>query len=720
MIEHLEWLIWFVVLLPLLGFAVNISIGQRLPKIFISVFSCLTIFVPFLISVLAFFRVSDSGAFSSILFEWIKVAGVNGERLSINIPLLLYVDHLSVVMMLVVSGVSFIIHVYSIGYMWEDKRYARYFSFLNLFVGFMLLLVMAKNLLLMFVGWEGVGLCSYLLIGFWFEETKKAVAGMKAFIVNRIGDFAFTVGVILLFVSVGSISGVWTLDIQELSQNVGHLAPGVITLISILLFCGACGKSAQAPLYVWLPDAMEGPTPVSALIHAATMVTAGVYMVARMNFLYALSPVALTVVATIGAFTALFAATIGTCQTDFKRILAYSTISQIGYMFLGVGSGAFAAGIFHLMTHAFFKACLFLCSGSVIHATHQYDIRAMGGLRKFMPITYITFLISTLAIAGIPPFSGFFSKDEILFYAFTSEKLIVPWWGKMLWCVGIIGAGFTAFYMFRLLYVSFAGGYRGAVLQAHPDGGGVKGHKPHESPPIMTIPLIILAFFAIIAGFVGVPKGIVYVVGIKDYEPPFEKFLHPTFEKHTHHNPAKAAVNTHKEVHKPTFTIEFVLMGISIAIAIIGILIATHMYIWKPQAPEKLSQKFKKVYHIVYNKYFVDEIYQGVIVEPILRFDTALARHFDYGVIDATVDGTGYVTGVSSQHTGNFDNLIIDGAVNRTAEAARSGGEQLRKIHTGNIKEYILATLVGALVLISAFCIFLLRDEIANFIQRIF
>ncbi len=427
---------------------------------------------------------------SYTLWNWMKVGGI-----SIDLKFLL--DPLSAVMLLVVTGVSSVIHLYSVGYMGHDPAHRKYFTFLNLFVFFMILLVLGDNLAVMFIGWEGVGLCSYLLIGFWYEDKAKAQAGKKAFVVNRIGDFGFILGIFMIGTATGH------LDFAGIRENAGMLTTGevlgisTITLTCLLLFLGATGKSAQIPLYVWLPDAMAGPTPVSALIHAATMVTAGVYMIARLNFLYVLSPPALAVVALVGAGTAVFAAAIGFAQNDIKKVLAYSTVSQLGYMFMAVGVGAFTAGIFHLMTHAFFKACLFLGAGSVIHALHErQDIQEMGGLRKKLPHTHWTFLVSVLAIAGAPLFSGFFSKDEILWRAFSAQFAYAPWVPKTVWVLGVLGAGMTAFYMFRLYFLTFAGKFRGAAeLQ----------EKIHESPKVMTVPLMILGSLAVIGGWVGAP-----------------------------------------------------------------------------------------------------------------------------------------------------------------------------------------------------------------------
>ncbi len=462
------WVVWLVPLLPMSGFFFQVFVGHRLPKPVAGFVSCALVAVAGAISWFLWNTVRTTHApVEANLARWIYIPGLAGGALSVIADHKLYVDQLTSVMILVITNIGFFIHWYSTAYMSEEKRFARYFAYLNLFTGFMLILVMASNLLLMFVGWEGVGLCSFLLIGFWFEKNENATAGMKAFTVNRVGDWAFTVGALLLFVFIGNLSdpvtgkylGKWTVDFQEMKKIVqAHpdlFTGGIATVVGILLFIGATGKSAQIPLFVWLPDAMAGPTPVSALIHAATMVTSGIYMIARMSFLFEISPTAMATVATVGAATALFAGTIGVAQNDIKKVLAYSTVSQLGFMFLGVGVGAYAAGVFHLFTHACFKACLFLGSGSVIHGMGgEQDIRKMGGLKAKMPITFWTFVLASIAIAGIPPFAGFFSKDEILWKTFTTHAF-APWWGKVLWLMAATAAAFTAFYMTRLVIKTF-------------------------------------------------------------------------------------------------------------------------------------------------------------------------------------------------------------------------------------------------------------------------
>ncbi len=480
--------VWLIPLFPAIGFLINGFFGKSYSKKVVGGVACTALGLSFLTSILILFeligRPPTERHFEKVIFDWV----VSG---SFQTVIGYQIDPLSILMALVVSGVSFFIHIYSVGYMHDDPGFPRYFTYLNLFVFMMLNLVLANNFLLMFVGWEGVGLCSYLLIGFWFEKDSAANAGKKAFVVNRVGDFGFLLGMFLIFTSLGK-HGIWTLDFTEVFANASKLDPGAATAITILLFIGACGKSAQIPLYVWLPDAMEGPTPVSSLIHAATMVTAGVYMVARCNVLYSMAPISMAIVAVVGVATAIYTASIGFCQNDIKKVLAYSTISQLGYMFLGVGVGAYSAGIFHLMTHAFFKGLLFLGAGSVMHAlSGELDMRKMGALRKKIPITFWTFFIATLAIAGIPGLSGFFSKDEILWQAFSSSR------GHfLLWLVAAIAAGMTAFYMFRALFMTFFGQSR---VDEH------VAHHIHESPKIMTVPLMILAILSVIGGYIGVP-----------------------------------------------------------------------------------------------------------------------------------------------------------------------------------------------------------------------
>jgi len=586
------------------------------------------------------------------LFPWMVLE-------NLNISFSLMIDTLSILMVLVVTGVGTVIHIYSVGYMHGDRGFARYFAYLNLFMFSMLMLVMGKNLLILFVGWEGVGLCSYLLIGFWYKDLANAAAGKKAFIVNRVGDFAFLIGMFVLFVATSRM-GEGTLDFIGLRVMVSEhpeAFAATATVAGILLFIGACGKSAQIPLYVWLPDAMAGPTPVSALIHAATMVTAGVYMVARLSFLYLQSDVAMAVVASVGAFTALFAATIGICQRDIKKVLAYSTISQLGYMFTAVGVGAFSAGIFHLMTHAFFKACLFLGSGSVIHAmSGEQDMFKMGALGKKMKITMLTFVIASIAIAGVPPLAGFFSKDEILFNTFTSH-MQPAWLGMALWGLLFIGAGVTAFYVFRAVFLTFFGERRYSDEAAH---------HLHESPPSMTIPLILLAVGSIFAGFLGVPA----LLGGSNV---LHHYLEPSLgvlAAHGDHGEHASAAVEHA-----SHTVELTLMVMSVLAGLLGIFVAFMLYNRRPGVPAQITAKLGGLYRLVYNKYFVDEAYEATIVKP------------------------GYT--VSNRVLFNLiDVRIIDTIVNSIGVFARLFGSLFRLLQTGVVRTYAFFFLIGILFLI--------------------
>jgi NADH-quinone oxidoreductase subunit L len=544
--------------------------------------------------------------------------------------------------LLVVTGVGFLIHIYSVGYMWDDPSYYRFFAYLNLFMFFMLTLILAGNYLLMFIGWEGVGLASYLLIGFWFTKDSAASAGKKAFIVNRIGDFGFLIGLFLIIQHFGS------LDFTKVFAQVQPIAPetagaGLLTAIGILLMVGACGKSAQIPLYVWLPDAMEGPTPVSALIHAATMVTAGVYMVSRSHMIFERAPMALMVVAVLGTLTAIFAATIGIAQTDIKKVLAYSTVSQLGYMFMACGVGAFSTGIFHLMTHAFFKGLLFLAAGSVIHAVGgEQDMRKMGGLRSYIPWTFSTMGIATLAIAGIPPFAGFWSKDEILWQAYSS-----PHGSWVFWLIGVITAFITSFYMFRLLFMTFFGDYRGAQVDAHGHGTHTNGHddhghgEPHESPMVMLVPLMILALLSVVGGLVGIGNR-------------FEHFLEPVFGS------AAAADTAGETANHGT---ELLLMAVSVTVAVLGFILAYVLYVSRPYLPQKIADGLNGFYSAVLNKYYVDELYAKLFIKPL-------------------VDGS---TSILWQ---GVDRKVIDDTVNHAAQGARDISDNVRHMQSGNLRSY--------------------------------
>src|SRR5579871_3604885 len=578
--------LWLIPTLPLAGAAINGFLGKKSSRTAVT-----TVGLFFSGAALAW-ALTVALRFSSIelpyqeyLAHWIRSG-------NFTVDFAFYLDQLSLVMLLVVTGVGFLIHIYSVGYMWDDPSYYRFFTYLNLFMFFMLTLVLANNYLMMFIGWEGVGLASYLLIGFWFTKDSAASAGKKAFIVNRIGDFGFLIGIFLIIQHFGS------LDFTKVFAQVQPMAPetsgaGLLTAIGILLMVGACGKSAQIPLYVWLPDAMEGPTPVSALIHAATMVTAGVYMVSRSHVIFERAPIALTVVAVIGTLTAFFAATIGITQTDIKKVLAYSTVSQLGYMFMACGAGAFSAGIFHLMTHAFFKGLLFLGAGSVIHSVGgEQDMRKMGGLKTYIPTTFATMLIATLAIAGIPPLAGFWSKDEILWKAYQANPVY--------WVIGVITAFMTSFYMFRLLFMTFWGDYKGIQVDDHGHAHASHGHsdhghgEPHESPWVMLGPLVVLAVLSFFGGFVGLHGG-------------FEHFLDPVFGS-----------EFPKAVTEGNGNTEWLLMGISVLFAFAGLILAYVLYVSKPYLPEKIADSLGSFYDAVLNKYYVDEIYAAVFVKPLV------------------------------------------------------------------------------------------------------
>ncbi|MFQ5511968.1 MAG: NADH-quinone oxidoreductase subunit L [Candidatus Krumholzibacteriia bacterium] len=657
--------LWLIPFAPLIGAAVNGAIALAFAKReggpregLVSAIGVLAPLASFVVAAALFLHLlgldPEQRVVTQTLFPWI-VAG------SLHVDFALMIDALSIVMVLVVTGVGTLIHVYSVGYMAGDRGFARYFAYLNLFMFSMLMLVMGKNLPMLFVGWEGVGLCSYLLIGFWYKDLLNAAAGKKAFIVNRIGDFGFLIGMFVLFVAT-SRQGHPTLDflgLREMVSSHPEAFAATATAACILLFVGATGKSAQIPLYVWLPDAMAGPTPVSALIHAATMVTAGVYMVARMSFLYLESPVAMTVVATVGALTALFAATIGICQRDIKKVLAYSTVSQLGYMFAAVGVGAFSAGIFHLVTHAFFKACLFLGSGSVIHAmSGEQDMFKMGSLGRKMKVTSVTFVVAGLAIAGMPGLSGFFSKDEILWSTFTAS--IGPGWlSGFLWAVLFVGAGVTAFYIFRAVFLTFYGEKRySAEAEAH----------VHESPPTMTLPLVVLALGSIAAGYVGIPA----VLGGVNH---FHHFLAPALGPLARHAAEGHGVVGNGEAAHGSHALEVALMVASVLVGLVGIGVAHRLYIKAPAVPARLGARLAGLYRLVYNKYFVDEAYEKTIVSPGYK----LSSGFLFRVIDV---------------------WVIDGAVNAVGITARVVGSAVRLLQTGLVRTYALFFLFGILYLV--------------------
>jgi len=617
-----------ILLFPLAGFLFNILIGRFVSTKFVSWVGNLSVFGSLVFSLFAISDVFQGKTIEYNFYTWIL-----SDDLKVSFGYL--IDQLTAIMLFVVCFVGWLIHIYSVGYMHGDPGYPRYFAYLNLFVFSMLLLVMGNNLVMLYFGWEAVGLCSYFLIAFWYQKKSASDAGKKAFIVNRIGDFGFAIGIFLLFISV------YTLNYTDVFQKIPELQGktlnilgwhiDLITLIALLLFCGAIGKSAQIPLYVWLPDAMEGPTPVSALIHAATMVTAGVFMVSRLSPLYNLSETALAVVAITGAVTAFYSATIGLVQRDMKRIIAYSTISQIGYMFAASGVVAYGAGVFHLYTHAFFKALLFLGAGSVMHAmAGELDIYKMGGLRKKMPITYITFLIAALTIAGIPGLSGFFSKDEILWYAFASAK---PY-GKFVWILLTITAALTAFYTFRIVFVAFHGKFRGTEEEFK---------HVHESPPIMTIPLIILAVGSVFVGYFSVPH-----------------FLEPLLGE------PKLAVSLQQEK---------IVMAVSIIAGLVGIATAWYMYILRPTVPENLTNTFKGFYKVLWNKYYVDELYSFLFVRPTLWF----ADKFIEKITDIK---------------------IIEGIVNGIPALIYKIGSLIRPVQTGQLQQYAIFMILGIIVFV--------------------
>jgi NADH-quinone oxidoreductase subunit L len=626
---NLDLLRW-IPLIPLCAAVLNIFVGCRIGKAAAGMLATLAVCASFILSLYVFWQLPVGGFLKDTLYTWIE-SGAFQVKLSFQ------ADGLTAVMLLIVTGIGFLIHVYSLGYMAHDEGIARFFIYLNLFIFFMLVLVMADNLLLLFVGWEGVGLCSYLLIGFWYKDANNSIAGNKAFIVNRIGDFGFLLGILLLVTELGR-QGVWTLDFMELQKNIRLLSPRMITAITLLLFIGATGKSAQIPLFVWLPDAMAGPTPVSALIHAATMVTAGVYMTARLHFLYTLAPVTLELIAWVGAATALLAATIALAQNDIKKVLAYSTISQLGYMFLAVGLGAFSAAIFHVFTHAFFKACLFLGAGSVIHALGgEQDMRKMGGLRTHMPTTYRTYVIAALAISGAPLTAGFFSKDLILWQAFSHGAFA-------LWAIGWITAGLTAFYMFRQLFLVFHGELRA--------GENAKAHL-HESPPPMTLPLAILSLGSIFSGWLNAPE---YLWGSR-----WNRWSSGFFGA--------------PPAHHGSIETELLVTLATLVLAGLAIFWAYRRY-GRPGAtiaPDSETAG-STPYRVLLNKYYVDEFYDHAVVRPFTAFSAWLARV--------------------------FDPCFIDGIANGIAATARHMSLLWQGLQTGNVQHYLVGFLLGTLALL--------------------
>jgi len=658
--------LWLIPVLPLIGAAINGLLGRRFSRQNVAAVAlgfCGAAFVCALYVAARFS--SPSVPYIEHLAPWIRAGNFHAD-------FSFYLDQLSLVMLLVVTGVGFLIHIYSVGYMWEEGGFYRFFSYLNLFMFFMLTLVLASNYLVMFIGWEGVGLASYLLIGFWFTKDSAASAGKKAFIVNRIGDFGFLIALFLMIKHFGS------LNFGQVFQSVSGMeveksGAGLLTSIGLLLMVGAAGKSAQIPLYVWLPDAMEGPTPVSALIHAATMVTAGVYMVARSHVIFERAPIALMVVAIIGTLTALFAATIGIAQTDIKKVLAYSTISQLGYMFMACGVAAFSAAIFHLMTHAFFKGLLFLAAGSVIHAVGgEQDMRRMGGLRQYIPWTFWTMTAATFAIAGFPPFAGFFSKDEILWRA---SRVSLVYWG-----IGLFTAFLTSFYMFRLWFLTFFGEYRGgggAAQEPAATHGGhaheMHGHSGiHESPRVMLVPLVILAVLSVLGGWVGVP-------GSLGGSNRFDKFLSPVFHSTIPPRQSEGMPPEERtEGAEPAAgrSQELLYTAISVGAAAFGLYLAWLLYRRRPELPARIAQRLGRVYDAVANKYYVDQLYAILFVKPVVEGSKEILWH-------------------------GIDQNIIDGAVNDSAYNARHVSDAVRHMQSGNIRSYAGWIAAGAAAVIA-------------------
>jgi len=625
-------LVWLIPLFPLLGFLVN-GIGRNtLSKTLVALVACLAVLASFAISLGVFFELnaSETKSFVIPIFDWINAG-------SVKIPFSFLIDPLSALMLLIITGIGFLIHLYSAGYMHHDAGFGKFFAYLNLFIFFMLLLVLGSNYVVMFIGWEGVGLCSYLLIGFWFTNPSYASAAKKAFIMNRIGDLGFLIAVFLIFTTFNSV------EFASVFPQAASMASGdsMLILITALLFVGAIGKSAQIPLFTWLPDAMAGPTPVSALIHAATMVTAGIYMIARSNILFTLAPDTLAVVSIVGLATLFLAALIAVSQTDIKKVLAYSTVSQLGYMFLGLGVGAYTGAFFHVITHAFFKALLFLGAGSVIHAmSNEQDMRNMGGLKKKLPITFLTMMIGTIAIAGLPPFSGFFSKDEILAHVFEHNKIF--------WGIAVLGAMFTSFYMFRMMYLTFSGSFRGTSDQEH---------HLHESPSSMTIPLIVLAILSAIGGIIGIPA----VLGGSHW---LENFLAPVF-----------AVSASKTATLSLdHTTEYILMAVSVSAALFAMIYAYVRYVKLSHIPADDRTDRGFIVRLSYNKFYIDELYNTLITRPLDALSSFFYKIIDKSGIDAIVNGFG--------------------------KAAIESSKGFRLLQTGMVGFYIFMMVAGILALL--------------------
>jgi NADH-quinone oxidoreductase subunit L len=671
-----------IVVLPLIGAAINFLLGARLQKMFgkrvIGLIGCGVVILAFILAAKTFFvmlKLAPENRFMlDDLWKWFDVGGL-------NLDIAFWLDPLSMIMTLIITGVGGLIHIYSTGYMHDDDGFWRFFGWLNLFTFAMLVLVLGDNMWLMFVGWEGVGLCSFALIGFWYKVQANTTAGNKAFIVNRVGDLAFVIALYSLFAGLQAV-GHPTLVTREVAQYApllqgvpisfagflsGHQLVGFVTL---LMFIGATGKSAQIPLYVWLPDAMAGPTPVSALIHAATMVTAGIYMVARLNFLFSMSPFTMGVIALVGGATALFAATIGLAQNDIKKVLAYSTVSQLGYMFAALGVGAYTAAVFHLMTHAFFKACLFLGSGSVIHAMGgEQDMRKMGGLRHKMPITFWTFVAATFALCGIFPFAGFFSKDEIIWQAFSHGHFVV-------WLFLLLGAGCTVFYMSRQVYMTFFGEFRGTHEQEH---------HLHESPPSMSYVLIVLGLLSVVGGWLKFPE---FMIAFK----PFEEFLDPIFSSEVTHRITESGIHHHG--------IEAAFAVITFVVVIVGWYLADMMYRQHTLDPARFSEMFGGVpYEWVYNKYYVDEFYDRVVVQPYL-FATRTLAWFDTNIIDGVVNLAARIIVFGSWLSGLFDKYVVDALVNFASNVTFEVGGRLRRLQTGSINGYLYGILAAVMLIL--------------------
>ena len=753
--------IWLIPLLPGIGAAVNGLLGIRsFSRRTAGVVACTMMTAALGLSLFAFWQLlglpADARAFDVTVAEWIPRiplethSGIGLFQVTWGFRL----DPLSGMMILIITGIGTLIHVYSTAYMADEPRggVARFFCYLNLFCFFMLMLVLGNNFLVMFVGWEGVGLCSYLLIGYWYEKKSAADAGKKAFITNRVGDWGFVLGVFLIYYTFG------TIDFRAV-QNAAATLPvetmhfGVLSFICLFLFVGATGKSAQIPLYVWLPDAMEGPTPVSALIHAATMVTAGVYMLGRNAVLFTHAPQVMTIVAIVGVLTALMAASIGLVQYDIKRVLAYSTVSQLGYMFTAMGVGAFSAGAFHLMTHAFFKALLFLGSGSVIHAMGgEQDMRKMGNLKKYMPITFATMMVGTLAIAGIPPFAGFFSKDEILFQAFQHNKFV--------WVLAVLTALMTAFYMWRLMALTFFGAYRGPAWEtaghadvtvaaihgaphpadlhahgqgakqdhevshgpaephdrahdshqssvgghgAHDDHGGGHGpwHGPHESPSLMTFPLQVLAIGAMVAGLIGIPAAL-------NGPNTIEHFLEPSFTAEHVEGHAAAVEAEHEAEPHVSRGVELGLMGFSVLVAVAGIFAARKFYVKSPEISERLAERWAGPHRLLSHKYYVDELYNATVISGTFASGEGLWA-VDRTVVDGAVNGAGKLTIIGSWVSSLTDRTVVDGLVNLVGWIVQESSLAFRKFQTGLVQNYALLMLFGIFASVGVYLLLLAR-----------